>query len=79
MVAAAHRSLSLPQPSAFSVVAADVRTGEAGIAVQSKFLSVGAIVPRVRGCVGALPYFDGRGIIGARGAGTFHNRTLCFS
>lgn len=54
MVAAAHRSMSLPQPSTFSVVAADVRTGEVGIAVQSKFLSVGAIVPWVRAGVGAI-------------------------
>ncbi|MHB8146410.1 MAG: DUF1028 domain-containing protein [Vulcanimicrobiaceae bacterium] len=41
-------------PSTFSVVAADVRTGEVGVAVQSKFLSVGAIVPWVRAGVGAI-------------------------
>jgi len=46
--------MSLPQPSTFSVVAADVRTGEVGVAVQSKFLSVGAIVPWVRAGVGAI-------------------------
>lgn len=41
-------------PSTFSVVAADLATGEIGIAVQSKFLSVGAVVPWVRCGAGAI-------------------------
>jgi len=31
--------------STFSIVARDPKTGELGIAVQSKFLAVGAVVP----------------------------------
>ncbi len=38
----------------FSIVAADPQTGEIGIAVQSKFLSVGAVVPWVRAGTGAI-------------------------
>lgn len=38
----------------FSVVAADPRSGEIGIGVQSKFLSVGAVVPWVRAGAGAI-------------------------
>jgi uncharacterized Ntn-hydrolase superfamily protein len=38
----------------FSIVATDRATGEIGIAVQSKFLSVGAVVPFVRAGVGAI-------------------------
>ena len=38
----------------FSIVAADPRTNEIGIAVQSKFLSVGAVVPWVRAGTGAI-------------------------
>lgn len=38
----------------FSIVAADPQTGEIGIAVQSKFLSVGAVVPWVRAGAGAI-------------------------
>jgi uncharacterized Ntn-hydrolase superfamily protein len=41
-------------PSTFSLVAADRRTGEIGVGVQSKFLSVGAVVPYVRAGVGAI-------------------------
>jgi uncharacterized Ntn-hydrolase superfamily protein len=40
-------------PSTFSIVAVDRATGELGIAVASKFLSVGAVVPFVRAGVGA--------------------------
>ncbi len=43
-----------PQPSTFSIVAADGASGEIGIAVQSKFLSVGAVVPWVRARAGAI-------------------------
>jgi uncharacterized Ntn-hydrolase superfamily protein len=38
----------------FSIVAADVRTGQLGVAVQSKFPTVGAIVPAARAGVGAV-------------------------
>ncbi len=38
----------------FSIVAHDPQTGELGIAVQSKFLSVGAVVPWAKAGVGAI-------------------------
>ncbi|TYD00177.1 DUF1028 domain-containing protein [Arthrobacter echini] len=38
----------------FSIVAVDARTGELGVAVQSKFLAVGAVVPYARAGVGAV-------------------------
>lgn len=38
----------------FSIVARDERTGEMGIAVQSKFLAVGAVVPYASADVGAV-------------------------
>src|SRR5579875_3753691 len=38
----------------FSIVARDNRAGELGIAVQSKFLAVGAVVPWARAGVGAI-------------------------
>jgi len=38
----------------FSIVAADPATGECGVAVASKFLSAGAVVPWARGGVGAI-------------------------
>jgi uncharacterized Ntn-hydrolase superfamily protein len=38
----------------FSIVAADARTGQLGVAVQSKFPTVGAIVPAARAGVGAV-------------------------
>lgn len=38
----------------FSIVARDTRTGELGIAVQSKFLAVGAVVPWAKAGVGAV-------------------------
>ncbi len=41
-------------PSTFSIVALDPATGELGIGVQSKFLSVGAVVPWARAGVGAV-------------------------
>jgi uncharacterized Ntn-hydrolase superfamily protein len=41
-------------PSTFSIVGVDLVTAEIGIAVQSKFLSVGAVVPFVRSGVGAI-------------------------
>jgi uncharacterized Ntn-hydrolase superfamily protein len=38
----------------FSIVAVDMEASEIGVAVQSKFLAVGALVPWVRGGVGAV-------------------------
>jgi len=38
----------------FSIVAADVASGEIGVATQSKFLCVGAVVPWARARVGAV-------------------------
>ena len=40
--------------STFSIVAADPSAGECGVAVASKFLSAGAVVPWARGGVGAI-------------------------
>jgi len=42
------------RPSTFSIAAADATTGEVGVAVQSKFLSVGAVVPWVSADAGAI-------------------------
>ncbi len=42
------------KPSTFSVVAIDPLTGDLGVAVQSKFLAVGAVVPFARTGVGAI-------------------------
>ena len=38
----------------FSIIARDIQTGELGIAVQSKFLAVGAVVPWARAGIGAI-------------------------
>src|SRR4030095_2376804 len=38
----------------FSIVACDPRTGELGVAVQSRFLGVGAVVPWAKAGVGAI-------------------------
>src|SRR3989304_6135833 len=43
-----------PVASPFPIVAADPATGEVGVAVQSKYLAVGAVVPWVRAGVGAV-------------------------
>ena len=40
--------------STFSIVAADVEAGEVGVAVQSRYLAVGAVVPWARAGVGAV-------------------------
>lgn len=42
------------QPSTFSIVAADPATGEVGVAVQSKYFAVGAVVPWAKAGVGAV-------------------------
>lgn len=43
-----------PPVATFSIVATDLETGEIGIAVQSKIVSVGSIVPFARAGVGAV-------------------------
>lgn len=43
-----------PLVSTFSIVARDPRTGELGVAVQSRFLAVGAVVPWAKAGVGAI-------------------------
>lgn len=43
-----------PLVSTFSIVAHDPETGDLGIAVESKFLAVGAVVPWARAGVGAI-------------------------
>ncbi len=43
-----------PRVATFSIVAADPRTGELGVAVQSRFLAVGAVVPWAKAGVGAV-------------------------
>jgi uncharacterized Ntn-hydrolase superfamily protein len=42
------------KPSTFSIVAVDLEAGELGVAVQSKFLAVGAAVPWLEGGIGAV-------------------------
>ena len=43
-----------PRKSTFSIVAADLQTGEVGCAVQSKYFSVGSVVPWAWAGVGAV-------------------------
>jgi len=43
-----------PLVATFSIVAVDPETGEIGVAVESKFLAVGAVVPYARAGVGAV-------------------------
>ena len=43
-----------PPVATFSLVACDPRTGELGVAVQSKFFGVGSVVPWARAGVGAV-------------------------
>jgi uncharacterized Ntn-hydrolase superfamily protein len=43
-----------PKPSTFSIVAADPKTGEVGVAVASRFFAVGTVVPHARAGVGAV-------------------------
>src|SRR4051794_6998865 len=44
----------MPIVATFSIVARDPRNGDLGVAVQSKFLAVGAIVPWARAKTGAI-------------------------
>jgi len=48
------RRLAEPLVSTFSIVARNAANGDLGIAVQSKFLAVGAVVPWARAGVGAV-------------------------
>jgi uncharacterized Ntn-hydrolase superfamily protein len=43
-----------PRPSTFSIVAFDPRTKDLGVAVESKFVAVGAVVPYAQAGVGAV-------------------------
>ncbi len=43
-----------PEPSTFSIVAADPEAGEVGVAVASRFFAVGSVVPFGRAGVGAV-------------------------
>ena len=43
-----------PSISTFSIVARDPATGEMGVAVQSKFIAVGSVVPYAKAGVGAI-------------------------
>jgi uncharacterized Ntn-hydrolase superfamily protein len=44
----------LGRPGTYSIVAVDTETGEVGVAVQSKYFCVGAVVPWARAGVGAV-------------------------
>ncbi|HET7293859.1 MAG TPA: DUF1028 domain-containing protein [Vicinamibacteria bacterium] len=50
---AATARAEAPQPSTFSIVAADPEAGELGVAVASRFFSVGSVVPWAHAGVGA--------------------------
>jgi uncharacterized Ntn-hydrolase superfamily protein len=56
LVSSLARAISGEAPfvATFSIVAADPRTGEIGVAVQSRFLAVGAVVPWAKAGVGAV-------------------------
>jgi uncharacterized Ntn-hydrolase superfamily protein len=53
-VAASAALAAPPRPSTFSIVAADPETGEAGVAVASRFFAVGTVVPFAKAGVGAV-------------------------
>lgn len=48
------RGITAPIVATFSVVASDPETGEVGVAVASRFFSVGSVVPYADGAVGAV-------------------------
>jgi uncharacterized Ntn-hydrolase superfamily protein len=52
--AAAPHSTELPVVATFSIVAYDPETKELGVAVQSKFIAVGSVVPWAKAGVGAV-------------------------
>lgn len=49
-----NRGAADPPANTFSIVAFDPATGELGVAVESKFLAVGAVVPYAKAGVGAI-------------------------
>jgi len=53
-IVAAPAFAESPHPATFSIVAADPEAGELGIAVASRFFSVGSVVPWARAGVGAV-------------------------
>jgi uncharacterized Ntn-hydrolase superfamily protein len=53
-LAAAAALAGPPRPSTFSIVAADPEAGEVGVAVASRFFSVGSVVPWARAGAGAV-------------------------
>ena len=50
----AEGKLPSPKIATFSIVARDPKTGELGVAVQSKFIAVGSVVPYAEAGVGAI-------------------------
>jgi len=46
--------MGVPRPSTFSIVACDPKTKDLGVAVESRFISVGAVVPWAEAGVGAV-------------------------
>ena len=50
----AEGKLPSPKIATFSIVARDPKTGELGVAVQSKFIAVGSVVPYAQAGVGAI-------------------------
>ena len=48
------KEIEQPVVATFSIVARDPATGELGIAVQSKFVAVGSVVPWAKAGVGAI-------------------------
>lgn len=49
-----RRNVEGPRPSTFSIVGCDPTNGDLGVAVQSKFIAVGAVVPWAKAGVGAI-------------------------
>src|SRR5215472_17655603 len=54
IAAGSARPQSLPPVSTFSIVAIDPKTGELGVAVASRYFSVGSVVPWAMADVGAV-------------------------
>ena len=56
LILSSHSSFEtqFPPISTFSIVARDQQTGELGVAVQSKFIAVGSVVPYAKAGVGAI-------------------------
>jgi uncharacterized Ntn-hydrolase superfamily protein len=54
LAACAAAPAAEPVVATFSIVARDPETGELGVAVQSKFIAVGAVVPWAKAGVGAI-------------------------